>query len=46
MSPFSKKTLLLSMFLGAIGGSAEGGMKTMRIMLLAKHAYREIFQVW
>ena len=42
---FSKKILLLSMFLGAMAGSTGGGMKTMRIMLLAKHAYREIFRI-
>ncbi len=42
---FSKKILLLCMFLGAMAGSTGGGMKTMRIMLLMKHAYQEIFRI-
>jgi trk system potassium uptake protein TrkH len=43
--PFSQNLLLLCMFLGAMAGSTGGGMKTMRIMLLAKHAYQEIFRI-
>jgi trk system potassium uptake protein TrkH len=42
---FSRKLLLLCMFLGAMAGSTGGGMKTMRIMLLAKQAYQEIFRI-
>jgi trk system potassium uptake protein len=42
---FSRSLLLLCMFLGAMAGSTGGGMKTMRIMLLAKHAYQEIFRI-
>lgn len=42
---FSRNLLLLCMFLGAMAGSTGGGMKTMRIMLLAKHAYQEIFRI-
>jgi trk system potassium uptake protein TrkH len=41
----SRNLLLLCMFLGAMAGSTGGGMKTMRIMLLAKHAYQEIFRI-
>ena len=44
--PFlSRIILLLCMFLGAMAGSTGGGMKTMRIMLLAKHARQEIFRI-
>jgi trk system potassium uptake protein TrkH len=42
---FSRSLLLLCMFLGGMAGSTGGGMKTMRIMLLAKHAYQEIFRI-
>jgi len=42
---FSQNLLLLCMFLGGMAGSTGGGMKTMRIMLLAKHAYQEIFRI-
>ena len=43
--PFSKVVLILSMFLGGMAGSTAGGIKTMRVMLLAKHAYQEIFRI-
>jgi trk system potassium uptake protein TrkH len=43
--PFSRNLLLLCMFLGAMAGSTGGGMKTMRIMLLAKHGYQEVFRI-
>jgi trk system potassium uptake protein TrkH len=33
------------MFLGAMAGSTGGGMKIMRVMLLAKHSYQEIFRI-
>ena len=42
---FSQNLLLLCMFLGAMAGSTGGGMKTMRIMLLFKHGYQEIFRI-
>lgn len=41
----SKIILLLCMFLGAMAGSTGGGMKTMRIMLLIRHGYHEIFRL-
>jgi trk system potassium uptake protein TrkH len=41
----SRNLLILCMFLGGMAGSTGGGMKTMRIMLLAKHAYQEIFRI-
>jgi trk system potassium uptake protein TrkH len=42
---FSRKLLFLCMFLGAMAGSTGGGMKIMRIILLAKHGYHEIFRI-
>ena len=42
---FSQKVLIFCMFLGGMAGSTGGGMKTMRVMLLAKHAYQEIFRI-
>jgi trk system potassium uptake protein len=42
---FSRSILLLCMFLGGMAGSTGGGLKTMRIMLLAKHSYQEIFRI-
>lgn len=43
--PLSKIILILSMFLGAMAGSTGGGLKIMRIILLAKHSYKEIFHI-
>ena len=43
--PFSQKLLLLCMFLGAMAGSTGGGIKTMRIILVVKHSYQEIFRI-
>ena len=43
--PFSRKLLLLCMFLGAMAGSTGGGIKTMRVILLVKHGYQEIFRI-
>ncbi|KAF5045012.1 Trk system potassium uptake protein TrkH [anaerobic digester metagenome] len=37
--------LLLCMFLGGCAGSTAGGIKSMRVMLLFKHAYRELFRM-
>ncbi|MBL7176824.1 MAG: TrkH family potassium uptake protein [Desulfobacteraceae bacterium] len=42
---FSQKLLVFCMFLGAMAGSTGGGMKTMRIIILSKQAYREIFRI-
>ena len=41
----SQLILLMCMFLGAMAGSTGGGMKTMRIMLLIRHGYQEIFRI-
>lgn len=41
----SKGILLLCMFLGGMAGSTGGGIKTMRVILLAKHTYQEMFKV-
>ena len=41
----SKIILLLCMFLGAMAGSTGGGMKIMRVMLLIRHGYHEIFRI-
>lgn len=37
--------LVACMFLGAMAGSTGGGLKTMRVMLLIRHGYREIFRI-
>ncbi|MGE4292727.1 MAG: TrkH family potassium uptake protein [Desulfovibrio sp.] len=37
--------LLLCMFIGGCAGSTGGGMKVMRIQLLIKHSYKELFQL-
>jgi len=41
----SQQILLLCMFLGAMAGSTGGGIKIMRIMLLIKQSYQEIFRI-
>jgi trk system potassium uptake protein TrkH len=41
----SRLILLICMFLGAMAGSTGGGMKTMRIMLLIKHVYQQVFRI-
>lgn len=41
----SKHILVLCMFLGAMAGSTGGGIKIMRIMLLVRHGYQEIFHL-
>jgi trk system potassium uptake protein TrkH len=43
--PLSQQILLFSMFLGGMAGSTGGGIKLMRIVLLAKHCYLEIFRI-
>ena len=37
--------LLICMFLGGMAGSTGGGLKTMRVMLLIKHGYQEVFRI-
>jgi len=37
--------LLFCMFLGASAGSTGGGMKCLRIMLLLKHSYKQVFSL-
>ncbi len=37
--------LLFCMFIGGCAGSTGGGMKVMRIMLLCKHSYKELFRL-
>ncbi|MCF8061295.1 MAG: TrkH family potassium uptake protein [Deltaproteobacteria bacterium] len=41
----SRLILLCSMFVGGMAGSTGGGIKIMRIVLLAKHAYREVLRI-
>ncbi len=41
----SKQILLGCMFIGAMAGSTGGGMKIMRIVLLVKHAFQELFRI-
>lgn len=41
----SQIILLLCMFIGSMAGSTGGAIKIMRIILLAKHGYREIFRL-
>ena len=43
--PLPQGVLLLCMFVGGCAGSTAGGIKCMRIMLLGKHAYRELFRL-
>jgi len=43
--PLSQNILLFCMFLGACAGSTGGGMKCMRIMLLLKHSYKQLFSL-
>ena len=41
----SQSILLFCMFLGACAGSTGGGMKCLRIMLLLKHSYKQLFSL-
>ena len=41
----SQNILFFCMFLGACAGSTGGGMKCLRIMLLLKHAYKQLFSL-
>ncbi len=42
---YSRQILVLCMFIGGMAGSTGGGIKVMRIMLLVKHAHREIRRI-
>ncbi|WP_028587192.1 TrkH family potassium uptake protein [Desulfocurvus vexinensis] len=44
-TPLPQSLLLLLMFLGGSAGSTSGGIKCMRIMLLLKHAYNELYRL-
>lgn len=41
----SRSLLIFSMFLGGMAGSTGGGIKTVRLMVMAKHAYQEVFRI-
>ena len=41
----SKCLLVLSMFFGGMAGSTAGGIKTVRLIVMAKHAYEELFRI-
>src|ERR687894_24659 len=41
----SQGVLLLLMAIGACAGSTGGGMKVVRVMLLARHAWQEVFRM-
>lgn len=43
--PFSQALLLFLMFLGGCAGSTSGGIKCMRVMLLLKQGYHELFRL-
>jgi trk system potassium uptake protein TrkH len=43
--PLPQGVLLLCMFVGGCAGSTAGGIKCMRVMLLLKQAYRELFRM-
>ncbi|MCG6879288.1 MAG: TrkH family potassium uptake protein [Deltaproteobacteria bacterium] len=42
---FSQLILLICMFLGAMAGSTGGGIKTVRLILMVKHSYQQIFRI-
>jgi trk system potassium uptake protein TrkH len=42
---FSQTILFFCMFLGSMAGSTGGGIKIVRIILLVKHCYQEIFRI-
>ena len=43
--PFTKILLIISMFFGGMIGSTGGGIKQVRILLMLKQGYREIYQL-
>ncbi len=44
-SPFAQSLLLLCMFFGGMIGSTAGGIKQVRVLLMLKQGYREIYQL-
>jgi len=44
-APFAQMLLLSLMFMGGMIGSTGGGMKQVRVMLMLKKGYREIYQL-
>lgn len=44
-APFSQVLLLFSMFFGGMIGSTAGGMKQVRVLLMLKQGYRELYQL-
>ena len=42
---FSQLILLVCMFLGAMAGSTGGGIKIVRVILMVKHAYQQVFRI-
>ncbi len=45
LAPFAPLLLFLFMFVGGMAGSTGGGIKIVRIWLLLKHGYRELFRL-
>jgi trk system potassium uptake protein TrkH len=43
--PLSQIIIILCMFVGAMAGSTGGAIKVMRIILIIKHGYQEIFRL-
>ncbi|RMG00695.1 MAG: TrkH family potassium uptake protein [Nitrospirae bacterium] len=44
-SPFAQMILVVLMFFGGMIGSTGGGMKQVRVLLMLKQAYRELYQL-
>lgn len=42
---FSQAILLTCMFFGAMAGSTGGGIKIVRLILMAKHSYQQVFNI-
>jgi trk system potassium uptake protein TrkH len=42
---FSRYILVLCMFLGGMAGSTGGGIKIMRVIILIRHSYKELFRL-
>lgn len=42
---FSQVILLVCMFVGAMAGSTGGGIKIVRLILMVKHGYQQIFRI-
>jgi len=44
-TPFGRGLLFMLMFLGGCGGSTAGAMKQVRLLVLLKYAYRELYKI-